>query len=79
MGGMIAAVDTAVNYTLPNTLICGKFMWVKNSSAGNITITAPVGITGARFRSGNTTMTLPAGKYACFTNNGGTFIHDRIF
>ena len=78
MGGMIAAVDSDVDYTLPDTLVCGKFMWVKNTGAGNITITAPTGISGAAFRDG-TTLTLASGKYGCFVNNGGTFIHARIF
>ena len=79
MGGMIAAVTSGVNYTLPDTLVTGMTIWVKNSSAGNITITAPTGISGATFRDGNTTMTLPAGAYGCFVNNGGRYIHSRIF
>ena len=78
MGGLIAAVDSAIDYTIPDTLVCGMTMWVKNTSAGDITITAPTGISGAAFRDG-TTLTLPAGAYGCFVNNGGKFIHSRIF
>ena len=51
-------------------------MWVKNTKAGDITITAP---SGGTFRDGTDTMTLPEGKYGCFANIGGTFIHARIF
>jgi hypothetical protein len=74
MAGVLAPVTTAVNYTIPDTLVCGMTLWVLNSSAGDITITAP---TNGKFRDGTTTMTLPASENCCFVNNGGTYIHAR--
>ena len=68
-------MDTAVNYTLPDTLVCGMFMWVHNSAAGNITITAPA---NCAFRDGGTTMVMPAGTNGCFQNLGGAFIHSKV-
>ena len=76
MAGVLAAVTTAVDYTIPDTLVCGMTLWVLNSSAGNITITTP---TNGVFRDGTTTMTLPTLKNACFVNDGGTYIHERYF
>jgi hypothetical protein len=74
MAGVLTPVTSAVNYTIPDTLVCGMTLWVKNSSAGDITITAP---TNGFFRDGTNTMTLPTLKNACFVNDGGTYIHAR--
>ena len=80
MGGKIDAVDSAVNYQLPDTLTAGFFMWVKNTGAGNITISLPAAApSGTHFLGGADTFTLPTGKYGCFTNIGGKVIQARIF
>lgn len=80
MGGKIAAVDSDVDYKLPDTLEAGFFMWVKNTAAGNITISLPDAVpTGTHFSGGEDTFTLPTGKVGCFTNVGGKVIQARTF
>ena len=76
MAGRIPSVTSAVNYTIPDTLVCGMTLWITNSSGGDITITEP---TNGAFYTGATTLTLPTLKKLCVVNNGGRFIHARIF
>ena len=76
MGGRLSDVDSAVNYTLLDTLVCGMAQWVNNTAAGNITITAP---TNCSFAGGGTTLVMATNTHGCFVNVGGAFIHARVF
>jgi len=76
MGGLLADITSAVDFAIPDTLVCGMTVRVNNTAAGSITVTAP---TGCAFAGGGTTLVMPINTKGHFVNDGGTFIHARLF
>jgi hypothetical protein len=69
-------MDSAVDFALPDTLVCGMTLRVNNTAAGSITVTAP---TACAFQGGGTTLVMAVGTHGHFVNNGGKLVHARVF